>query len=306
VTFFADFTSGQSNVSYTRMRQLLATSGGGLQEGVIGAGDLKVAQRAAGANMSVDVAVGDAWVQYDTGSRNGLSHVWSDAIANVAFNASDATNPRVDQIGVQLNDTSVGAGTGGNTPTLRYLPGTATAGATLANRTGAAAAPNDWMRLADVLVPATSTSVTTANIVDRRPWARGAKLNMAGTGLGDVPGISTSVVQVAGITDQRLECSGTLLEVTFDGNCSHGTAGQSAIPLIFVDGAEVARKLVVSASAAADVPFTVVYSATPAAGSHLFGVRMVASAASAVLRNTATNLPRVLVTEVVRPNANNS
>jgi hypothetical protein len=130
VTFFADFTSGQSNVSYTRMRQLLATSGGGLQEGVIGAGDLKVSQRALGANPSVDVAVGDAWVQYDTGTRNGLSHVWSDAVANVAINASDVTNPRIDQIGVQLNDVGVGAGTGGNTPALRYVPGTATPGTT--------------------------------------------------------------------------------------------------------------------------------------------------------------------------------
>src|SRR4051794_11835598 len=106
-----------------------------LQEGAVGATDLKAAQRAAGANMSVDVAAGQAWVQIDTGTRNGLGHVVNDATANVAVTASNATNPRVDQVVLQWNETAIPTGAG-DVPTLRVLAGTATAGATLDNRTG--------------------------------------------------------------------------------------------------------------------------------------------------------------------------
>lgn len=277
MTFFADFTSGQSNVSYTRMRQLLATSGGGLQEGVVAAGDLKVSQRGAGANMSVDVAVGDAWVQYDTGTRNGLSHVWSDAVANVAFNASDATNPRIDQIGVQLNDTSVGAGTGGNTPTLRYLAGTATAGAQAANpaaagyRAGAAAAPNDWMRLADVLVPATSTSVTTANIVDRRPWARGAFVTS------NIAGANATTTVAAEIDTanykKRIECSGRPIEFTFVGSFTHSVANGLIDFALAQDGTVVTdstRRAWIVGGGSSPILLCIRWTITPAAGSHQF------------------------------------
>lgn len=172
MTLYGDFVTGQT-VPFQRMRQLLLDQGGGIQEGVVGANDLKVAQRGAGANMSVDVAAGMAWVQIDTGTRNGLAHVVADATANVTVTASNGTNPRIDQIIVRYNDTSIPTGSG-NTPTLEVLTGTATAGATLDNRTGALALPSDCMRLADILVPAASSSVTTANIRDRRPWARGA------------------------------------------------------------------------------------------------------------------------------------
>lgn len=160
-------------VPFQRMRRLLQDTAG-LQEGVVGAGDFAVSQRAAGANMSVDVALGAAWVQVDTGANNGVAHVASDAIANVSVTTSDATNPRVDQVTLRWNDTSIPTGAG-NVPTLQVLAGTPTAGAQIANpsaagyRAGAASLPNDSLRLADFLVPATSTSVTNANINDRRP-----------------------------------------------------------------------------------------------------------------------------------------
>src|SRR3954468_14337935 len=170
MTLIADFNSSV-NVPFQRMRQMLLD--GALQEGVVGATDFKVVQRGAGANQSADVGTGFAWVQIDTGTRNGMGHVTNDATANVTVTASNATNPRVDQIILRWNDTSIPTGAG-NVPTLEVLTGTATAGATLDNRTGAAALPNDCMRLADILVPAASSSVVTANILDRRRWARGA------------------------------------------------------------------------------------------------------------------------------------
>lgn len=168
MSIVADFNSSVT-VPFQRMRQLLEDSGR-LVEGVAGSTHLAVAQRAAGANMSVDVAAGQAWVEVDTGTRNGLVHVTSDAVTNVTVTASNGTNPRIDQVVLQYNDTSIPTGSG-NAPTLAVLAGTATAGATLANRTGAAALGNDRLLLADLLIPAASTSVITANIADRRASA---------------------------------------------------------------------------------------------------------------------------------------
>jgi hypothetical protein len=141
VTFFARLHSDRATSPFQRMRAAArSTSGGGLQEGVIGANDLKVSSAAPARTMSVDVAVGAAWVQIDTGTRNGLSHVYNDAVANVAVNASNATNPRIDQIIVRSTTRASRPARAATRRRSRYLTGTATAGATLDNRTGAAAA----------------------------------------------------------------------------------------------------------------------------------------------------------------------
>jgi hypothetical protein len=299
---------------------------GALQEGVVGAGDLKVSQRAAGANPSVDVAVGACWVQIDTGTRNGLVHVYNDAVANVAINPSDATNPRVDQIGVQYNDTSIPAGTGGNTPTLRYLPGTTpTAGAQVSNpaaagyRAGAAATPSDWMRLADFLVPAgTNSPVTTANIVDRRPWARGYYRRLLDNG-GDYTGlVSTSFTAVSTTRlRQRVECAGGIVRVTFRCRLDIGsTAGNSMSLVPLVDGAIPTADV----GTTGDVGFfgiqagtgfadgrTWSYDLTLAAGSHLIDVayKVAGSTPTLTIRASAAEIFQFVVEEIVRQSSDN-
>lgn len=145
----------------------------GIQEGVYASGDLAVSQRATGANMSVDVAAGAAWVKGDTGTRQGLYHVVNDALVNLTVSAAHSTNPRLDQVILVVNDSSVSGAS--NTPELKVLAGTATSGATLDNRNGAASLPSNAIRLADILVAAADTSITTAEIRDRRPRARGFK-----------------------------------------------------------------------------------------------------------------------------------
>jgi hypothetical protein len=173
LTLVADFNSSVP-VPFSRFRQVMED--GGLVEGVSGSTHLAVSQRAAGANMSVDIAVGQAWVEIDTGTRNGFGHVTSDAVENRAVTASNATNPRVDQVVLQWNETAIPTGSG-DVPTLVVLAGTPTAGAQISSptganyRAGAATLGNDRLLLADVLVPAASSSVTSANIVDRRPSA---------------------------------------------------------------------------------------------------------------------------------------
>jgi hypothetical protein len=159
---------------FEKLRYLLQSMA--VQEGVVDPNDLKVVQRAAGANMSVDVGAGRCFVQADTGTRNGLYHAVNDATVNVAVGASHATLPRVDQIVIEVRDTS-DLGSSADDAIFRVIAGTPTSGATLDNAYttgGAAALPNNCIRLADVLVPAASSSVVTANIRDRRRWARGA------------------------------------------------------------------------------------------------------------------------------------
>lgn len=129
--------------------------------------------------LKVDVAAGAAWVKGDSGTpgmgiSQGLYSVVNDAaIANaVTLAASDPTNPRLDQIVLKVRDSSDLA-TGADDALLEVVTGTPTGGATLLNRNGAAALGNDRLLLADVLVPATATSLTAANIRDRRIPANG-------------------------------------------------------------------------------------------------------------------------------------
>lgn len=135
--------------------------------------DLKVTD-GAGADLKVDVAGGQGFVRGDTGFRNGLYLVVNDAaIANaVTLDASHATLPRIDQVVLRVNDTDDLA-SATDIPAIEKVTGVPTSGATLDNRNGATALPDNCLRLADVLVPAAATSLLAANIRDRRPWCRG-------------------------------------------------------------------------------------------------------------------------------------
>lgn len=204
------------------LRYLAETTG--VQEGVIGSGDMKVTA-AAGGGMKVDIAAGTAFVKGDsgtpgTGLSQGLFQIVNDAsIANaVTLAASDGTNPRLDQICLRVRD-STDLATGADDATFVVLTGTPTSGATLDNRNGAAALSSDHVRLADVLVPALSSAVSAGNVRDRRPWARGACHLVTRT--------SGNVTVNAGFADfdtnfsPRMEFSGNPVEVRFLATGSH-------------------------------------------------------------------------------------
>jgi hypothetical protein len=279
MTLVADFNPAVA-VTFQRMRALLLEGGGGLQEGVLGAGDLKGSQRAAGANLSADVAAGAAWVTIDTGARNGGTHIYNDAVFNAGpFSAGHATLPRIDQVVLRYNDSAIPTGAG-NTPTIEVLTGTATSGATLDNRLGATALPNDCVRLFDVLMPAVASSVTTANIRDRRPWARGAlaEILYAG-GNGSVTSTAFAVIPTvsAGI-QQRVECSSAPLIVEWSGHVNSPAAAaayMSILPTLdgniaYGTGGAVDDVTVYTVAASSQIlTVTRRYRLAPAAGSHL-------------------------------------
>lgn len=133
----------------------------------------------AGSGLRVDISAGAAWVKGDSGTpamgiSQGLFSVVNDAAVTnaVTLPTADPTNPRLDQIVLKVRD-SADLGSGADDALFEYVQGTPTSGATLLNRNGAAALGNDRLLLADVLVPATATNLTAANIRDRRLPANG-------------------------------------------------------------------------------------------------------------------------------------
>lgn len=277
-----------------------------IQEGVHSALDLLVTQRGAGANMSVDVALGVAWVRGDTITRQGMYRVYADAASNVAVTSNASGNPRLDQVIFRAYDSTDG-GAGQDAGAIEVIAGTGTAGATLDNRNGAAALPATAVRLADIIVANGAASIVTANIRDRRPWATGAMTVERGTGAGDYSTTSTSFVAVdATNLGCRLECSGAPLRVSVQGIIS-GSTGLNYHAL-YVDGAAATEIMqhrpgsTVQAEAFHDE-----WLLTPAAGSHTFELRFrheTGGANSTIIHNSSAAVRPVMVFEelVNRPN----
>lgn len=149
----------------------------GLAEAPMSLTSYTVAQRGAGANMSVDIAanVGPGCiVQGDTVTQQGRYVVPPhSAIINEVIAAADPTNPRIDSIILEVKDSTHDA-SGLNQAQTRVVTGTPTGGVTLeAPGASPAALPNSAQLLAYVLVGAAASSITTANCKDMRPKRRG-------------------------------------------------------------------------------------------------------------------------------------
>jgi hypothetical protein len=143
-------------------------------EGAISNGSYKVIQRAAGANMTVDVqsSTGDgAAVQGDNVTAQGKYFVPPTAAnVNVDIAAADATNPRNDLVVLEVKDDQHDA-SGLNLARVRVITGTPNASAALTDAPGAngtPALPSSCLLLAVVRVAAGATSIATAAISDRR------------------------------------------------------------------------------------------------------------------------------------------
>jgi hypothetical protein len=150
----------------------------GVTKGFIGQvlSGLNVSQRGAGANMSVDVAIGDALVQR---SDNTYGHpAWNDAAYNQVIAAADGSNPRRDIIVLYIDygqtpSTGVANNVNGVVK-ITSVAGTA-AGSPVdpSNVTiqSAVGSGNPFIKLARVRVAAGSTSVTNSVIDDLRLMA---------------------------------------------------------------------------------------------------------------------------------------
>lgn len=126
------------------------------------------------AGLTVNVSAGVGFIRGNSNSDQGLYRCTNLTNRTVTLPAADATNPRIDQIVLQVQDAFEDAGAG-NQGAVTFLAGTPTAGATLDNRNGVAPlAVNSpsLIVLADVLVNANnSPALSTSSIRDRRPVA---------------------------------------------------------------------------------------------------------------------------------------
>lgn len=131
-----------------------------MSEGVVGANDLLVAQRASGANLSVDVAAGAAWVLGDTDTNaQPCYRVRNDAVVNKGI-TPDPSNPRKVIIVAQVTDATFSGAT-------RVWAVTAIHGTPAASPVEPAL-PASALKLAVITVPAAAASIVNANIADAR------------------------------------------------------------------------------------------------------------------------------------------
>ena len=146
-------------------RQLIADI---FTEGVMNqiGGDLKVAQRALGANFSVDVAAGRAFITGDDQTDQGRYRVQSTATENLGVEpAPGAGLHRVDRVVAEVLDAGVNS-TLPNVWRLRVITGAAVA---TTNTPAAPGLPNTAISLATIgPIASTTTSITDALITDTR------------------------------------------------------------------------------------------------------------------------------------------
>lgn len=126
---------------------------------------LKVAQRGAGANMSVDINIGGAIVTGDDQTRQGNYIIRCTALENKTVTAAPGSNSRLDLVVAEVLDPDSG-GAAGRITQFRVIAGTAAGSPVLP------ALPPTAIPLAQLGPILTSTSsITTGLITDLRTWA---------------------------------------------------------------------------------------------------------------------------------------
>ncbi len=121
---------------------------------------LKVQQKAT-PNMSVDVLGGDSVIKGAFTTDWGRAVVFSDATVNLALAASDPTNPRIDIVVMRIYDDGTQANSKG---VLEVVTGTPAASPTVPST------PANSYNLAEIAVGAGVTTITNANITNKRTW----------------------------------------------------------------------------------------------------------------------------------------
>jgi hypothetical protein len=178
-TSLVSSTPGFVTGTYGAKDVRLATLGNTLP-GLFASGDFAVSQRAAGANMSVDIAQGRACV--DPGGthqgiylarRTSATAYNTSADGGYTWTAADATNPRIDLLCIEAKDTDEDA-SGVTGWRFRIVDGTPSASATHQLETAAwPAVPTGCLPITAIRVPAAATTLTTANITNLNPIAGG-------------------------------------------------------------------------------------------------------------------------------------
>jgi len=137
-----------------------------------------------GSAMTISVAAGDAVIMgTEAVTTQGGYYVWNNAAETIALPAS-AGSPRYDSLIMRVIDTDYGADPAGSKATWEVVSGTpAGSPSPVADSAFAPAGafyhPGAWWRVADILVPASVTNLSTATVVHKRKYARVGRHTMA-------------------------------------------------------------------------------------------------------------------------------
>lgn len=159
----ANFIQANSHDAHTLRREMVATHGyrGGVIPGTATFTDLKVTQRGAGANMSVDVAEGSCYVTGTESNYQGIYHGDNQGTTNVVITAANPTNPRRTLIVARIKDSEYGVAVTDEF-VIEAIDGTP------AGSPADPTVPDNCIVLARVAVAAAASSITDANITDLR------------------------------------------------------------------------------------------------------------------------------------------
>jgi hypothetical protein len=198
--------SGGATINYSQQewRQQIASilaiaMGAPGAQGIVGTGDFLVAQRAAGANFSVDIAAGTAYIVDDDVTSGGTYWVWSDAVYNLATPSPPGSGTEHHRVILQVRN----QGENGAWSTYDFIP-------VLLADTGAGepALPPTAMNLATVAIASGAASVVNADITDLRTQllvsaaAPGlpAVGYQTGVSIGNQDIVSTSPIAITGLS----------------------------------------------------------------------------------------------------------
>lgn len=150
-----------------------------LQKGISGEvlTGLVVSQRGAGANMSVDVAIGDSIIPRSDGTYGHPA--WNDAVLNKAVTTADVSNPRRDIVVLYIDyaetpSTGVSNNTNGVVKCIIVdgTPAGSPADPSDAALQSAVGASNPFIKLARIRVAAAASTITNSVIDDMRTMAQ--------------------------------------------------------------------------------------------------------------------------------------
>ena len=129
-------------------------------EGPFESDGMEVTQKGGGADMSVDVATGRCIVKGTEATYQGSYFCQNQGVTNLSVTAADLSNPRIDIVVAQVRDSSYSGGD--DDWQLAIVDGTAAASPV------APATPANSYVLAEILVPASASSIVDGDITDER------------------------------------------------------------------------------------------------------------------------------------------
>jgi hypothetical protein len=113
--------------------------------------------------LTVTIGAGFCAIPYTTAGQ-GVSRFGLMNSGTLTCATANGSMPRIDLIVVQIHD----LGTSGSFADVNIITGTPTSGATLTNLVGAPVVPTNAMALTYILVPASATTLVTADLLDVR------------------------------------------------------------------------------------------------------------------------------------------